>query len=111
MPYFKAAERCQSQIKVAAEKESFSQRSSQILDELYAEAMSHILRRKRQQEQTAIPERRKVNIRQDMRFQEPQYSEQFDMPTTASSSRQPLPEYTYGEEWQNMNFVSHLLMW
>ena len=103
--YFKAAERCQSQIKVAAEKESLSQRSSQILDELYAEAMSHILRRKRQQEQTAIPER----LAGTAGRQAPQYSEQFNVPLV-DTPRQPIPEYTYGEDWQNMNFVGIIFL-
>lgn len=42
MPYFEAASRCQDQIKVSAAKESFSQKSSGVLEELRIEAMSHI---------------------------------------------------------------------
>lgn len=42
MPYFEAASRCQDQIKVSAAKESFSQKSSGVLEELRMEAMSHI---------------------------------------------------------------------
>jgi len=44
-------------------------------------------------------------LEQDMRSQEPQYSEQFNMQVADLQLGQPLPEYTYGYEWQNMNFV------
>ena len=37
--YFEAAERCQGQIKISAERESFAQRCSSVLDELRAEAL------------------------------------------------------------------------
>jgi len=40
--YFKAASSCQDQIKVSAAKESFSQKSSGVLDELRIEALEHI---------------------------------------------------------------------
>lgn len=104
--YFRAAEKCQSHIKVAAEKESFSQKCSQVLDELYAEAMQHIARRKRKEEQDSSSRQDSVQqLQPPSRLQQPQYSEQFGT-LEKDSEGQIMPEFTYGEDWQNMNFVS-----
>ncbi len=42
VPYFEAASRCQEQIKVSAEKESFSQKCSGVIEELRLEAVACI---------------------------------------------------------------------
>jgi hypothetical protein len=107
MPIFKAAERCQGQIKIAAEKESFSQKCSQVLEELHAEAMSHIRRKNRQEEQGEALRRQTDNQPQHLRSEQPQYSEQFASTPAASAPRQSpkIPEFTFGSDWQDMSFV------
>lgn len=107
--YFKAAEKCQSHIKVAAEKESFSQKCSQVLDELYAEAMQHIALRKRKEDRQSSSSHQQVPQQyQHSKVQQPQYSEQF-VAMEKDGERQVMPEFTYGEDWQNMNFVSAVI--
>jgi len=48
MPYFEAGARCQNQIKISAEKESFAQKCSVVLEELRFEAVGHMQKKRKQ---------------------------------------------------------------
>lgn len=106
MPLFKAAEKCQNQIKFAAEKESFSQKCSKVLDELHAEATSHIQRAQNPGQESG--QQNSMNDARNRRSDQPQYSEQFATISVDTSSQHTprIPEFTYGADWQDMNFVS-----
>ena len=105
MPLFKAGEKCQGQIKVAAEKESFSQKCTQVLEELHAEAVNQIQKRKRNKSPEETPEQQDYANVRPQRSEQPQYSEEYAAPPApVYRQAQTIPEFTYGTEWQDMNF-------
>lgn len=105
--YLKAAETCQNQIKVRIEKDSFFERCNEVLEELLTEITSDITSRTRQEE-------RRGSIREQeattgSRSRTLHYSDQFNMTTTDERARRQLPEVTYGDDWQSIDFVSIFL--
>ena len=71
----------------------------------YTEAMQHTVRRKRKEESSASSQQDEGQQYHAARTPQPQYSEQF-VATEKDGERQTLPEFIYGEDWQNVNFVS-----
>jgi hypothetical protein len=67
--------------------------------------MQHIARRKRKEDQKSSSSHQQVPQQyQHTKVQQLQYSEQF-VAMEKDGERQVMPEFTYGEDWQNMNFV------